>query len=153
MASITAAEAAVLDIMRRRYGHASAERVLSGPGLVNLYTALCELAGVPAAPFTPVQITSERIWREDRRAEEATEMFCAMLGTVAGNLALTFGALGGLHVTGGIIPKILPYFIQSEFRARFEAKGRFQSYLSAIPTYVIVRSLPALLGASSLLNP
>ncbi|HUI12078.1 MAG TPA: glucokinase [Xanthobacteraceae bacterium] len=153
MAAATAAEAAVLEIMRRRYNHASAERVLSGPGLVNLYTALCELAGVPAAPFTPAQITSERIWREDRRAEEATQMFCAMLGTVAGNLALTLGAQAGLYLAGGIVPRILPFFKQSEFRARFEAKGRFRDYLSAIPTYVIVRALPGLLGVSSLLNP
>lgn len=153
MASFTPEEAAVLDIVRNRYGHASAERVLSGPGLVNLYGALCELAGVPAVPLTPVDITSERIWQEDRRAKEATSMFCAMLGTVAGNLALTLGARGGVYLAGGIIPRILPFFNQSEFRARFEAKGRLHSYLATIPTYVIVRPLPALLGAASLLRP
>lgn len=152
MAAATAREAAVLDLMRERYDHVSAERVLSGPGLVNLYAALCELANVPAAPFRPAQITSPRVWEEDARAREATEMFCAMLGTVAGNLALTFAARGGVFVAGGIVPRLGVFFAQSEFRARFEAKGRFRSYLAAIPTYVITRPLPALVGAAALLQ-
>ena len=79
-------------------------------------------------------------------------MFCAMLGTVASNLALTLGARGGIYVAGGIVPTLGPYFAQSEFRARFEAKGRFRGYLAAIPTYVIARPLPALLGATALLK-
>jgi glucokinase len=152
MPPANAQESAVLDIMRRRYDHVSAERVLSGPGLVNLYNTLCDLSAVPAAPFTPAQITSPRIWDEDPRAREATAMFCVMLGTVAGNLALTLGARGGVYVVGGIVPKLGWFFAESEFRARFESKGRLRSYLAAIPTYVITRPLPALLGASSLLK-
>ena len=152
MAAASAQESTVLDLMRNRYDHVSAERLLSGPGLVNLYGALCELAGVPAAPFTPAQITSPRIWKEDLRTREATAMFCAMLGTIAGNLALTLGARGGIYVAGGIIPGMGAFFAQSEFRARFEGKGRFRGYLAAIPTYVIVRPLPALLGAAALLK-
>src|SRR6516225_9068352 len=93
-----------------------------------------------------------RIWDEDPRTREATAMFCAMLGTVASNLALTLGARGGIYVAGGIVPTLGPYFAQSEFRARFEAKGRFRGYLAAIPTYVIARPLPALLGATALLK-
>ena len=99
MAPANAQESTVLGVMRKRYDHVSAERVLSGPGLVNLYNTLCELSAVPAAPFTPAQITSPRSWDEDPRAREATAMFCAMLGTVAGNLALTLrpvrGSAGG----------------------------------------------------------
>jgi glucokinase len=152
MAPANAQESAVLDIMRKRYDHVSAERALSGPGLVNLYNTLCELSAAPAAPFTPAQITSPRIWDEDPRAREAAAMFCAMLGTVAGNLALTLGARGGVYVAGGIVPKLGRFFAQSEFRARFESKGRLRGYLTAIPTYVIMRPLPALLGASSLLK-
>jgi glucokinase len=79
-------------------------------------------------------------------------MFCAMLGTVAGNFALTFGARGGIYIAGGIVPRVASFFAQSEFRARFEAKGRLSSYLAAIPTYLIVRPIPALLGAAALLN-
>jgi glucokinase len=152
MAPANAQESAVLDLMRKRYDHVSAERVLSGPGLVNLYATLCELSDVPAGPFTPPQITDPRIWDEDPRTREATAMFCAMLGTVAGNLALTLGARGGIYVAGGIVPRLGAHFAQSEFRARFEAKGRLRGYLAAIPTYVIARPLPALLGATALLK-
>ena len=153
MAPTDAQESAVLDLMRKRYDHVSAERVLSGPGLVNLYNVLCELAAAPAAPFTPAQITNPQSWLEDSRARDATEMFCAMLGTVAGNLALTLGALGGIYIAGGIVPKLGAAFAETGFRARFEAKGRFGSYLALIPTYVIVRPIPALLGAAVLLRP
>lgn len=152
MAAASARESAVLDIMRGRYDHVSAERVLSGPGLINLYNALCELSHVPAAQLTPSQITSPHIWEDEPQSREATAMFCAMLGTVAGNLALTLGARGGIYVAGGIVPRLGGYFLQSEFRARFEAKGRLHAYLAAIPTYVIVRPLPALVGAAVLLN-
>ena len=79
-------------------------------------------------------------------------MFCAMLGTVAGNLALTLGARGGVYIAGGIVPKLGAAFAESAFRMRFEAKGRFQWYLAAIPTYVIMRPLPALVGAAALLE-
>ena len=130
----------------------SLPNVLSGPGLVNLYNALCELANVLAAPFTPAQITDPRIGEEDPQAREAASMFCAMLGTVAGNLALTLGARGGVYIAGGIVPKLGSTFVESEFRTRFEAKGRFRSYLKDIPTYVIMRPLPALLGAARLLR-
>ncbi|ARP98306.1 glucokinase [Pseudorhodoplanes sinuspersici] len=152
MAPVDEREGAVLDLMRRRYDHVSAERILSGPGLVNLYNALCELSGVPAAPFTAPQITSAQVGVEDPRAREAMAMFCAMLGTIAGNLALTFGARGGIYIAGGIVPRLGAAFAKSAFRTRFEAKGRFTSYLAAIPTYVITRPLPALLGAAKLLK-
>jgi glucokinase len=152
MTPADAQESAILDLMRRRYDHVSAERVLSGAGLVNLYNALCELAGAPAAPFSPAQITNPPTWKEDPRTREATVMFCAMLGTVAGNLALTVGAQGGIYIAGGIVPKLGTTFAESAFRARFEAKGRFRAYLTAIPTYVITRHLPALVGAAKLLK-
>lgn len=145
-------ESAVLEAMRRRFDHVSAERILSGPGLVNLYNTLCELAGTPAASFTPAQITDPRIGEEDPNARAATEMFCAMLGTVAGNLALTLGARGGIYIAGGIVPKLGVTFERSAFRSRFENKGRFQRYLRDVPTFVILRPEPALLGAASVLR-
>lgn len=152
MAPANAQESAILDLMRKRYDHVSAERLLSGPGLVNLYNTLCELAQVPAAPFTPEQITSPGVWNEDSRTREATTVFCAMLGTAAGNLALTLGARGGIYIAGGIVPRLGSFFAQSEFRSRFEAKGRLRGYLAQIPTYVITHPLPALLGAAALLR-
>jgi glucokinase len=153
MAPADAHEASVLDLMRKRLDHVSAERVLSGPGILNLYAALCELSGEPQEQFTPAQITDAGIGAEHPRAREATQMFCAMLGTIAGNLALTFGARGGVYIAGGIVPRLGATFTQSGFRDRFEAKGRFRDYLSAVPTYVITRQFPALLGAARMLEP
>ncbi|MGA8653557.1 MAG: glucokinase [Xanthobacteraceae bacterium] len=152
MAPATAQESAILDLMRSRFDHVSAERLLSGPGLVNLYNTLCELSGTPAASYSAEQITNPGIWNADPRTREATSLFCAMLGTVAGNLALTLGARGGIYISGGIVPRMSAFFAQSEFRARFEAKGRLSEYVAAIPTYVITRPLPVLLGAAALLQ-
>jgi glucokinase len=152
MPPATAEESAILDLMRKRDDHVSAERLLSGPGLVNLYNARCELAGTPASIYTAEQITSPLIWEDDPRTRETTWMFCAMLGTVAGNLALTLGARGGIYLAGGIVPQMVSFFAQSEFRSRFEAKGRMRGYLALIPTYLIVQPLLGLLGAAALLN-
>jgi len=154
LAAETAREATILGAMRRRFDHVSAERILSGPGLVNLYNVLCELSGAPAGPLTAAQITSQitgpTIGNEERQRQEAKALFCAMLGSTAGNLALTLGARGGVYIAGGIAPRIIDDLRKSEFRRRFEAKGRLCTYLAAIPTYVIVHAWPALLGASHL---
>jgi glucokinase len=152
MAPADERESVVLDRMRRRFDHVSAERVLSGPGLVNLYNILAEIEGVPAAPFTPAQIADRHIGESDPLAREALAMFCAMLGTAAGNLALILGARGGIYIAGGIVPRLGASFAESNFRRRFEAKGRFQPYLAAIPTYVVTHPIPAFLGLVSLLD-
>jgi len=152
MPAADAHEAAVLDLLRKRFDHVSAERVLSGPGLVNLYAALCELAGERQEQFTAAQLTDAHTEDAHPRARQATEMFCAMLGTVAGNLALTFGARGGIYIAGGIVPRLGAAFARSAFRNRFEAKGRFRDYLAALPTFVVTRPLPALLGAAGLIR-
>jgi len=151
MAAYTDREDAVLRVMRRHFDHVSAERVLSGPGLVNLYNALAEVDGVPAQQYTAAQITDEATDRDDALCRETTEMFCAMLGTVAGNLALTLGARGGVYIGGGIVPRLGERFAASQFRERFEAKGRFRTYLAAIPTYVVTHPLPAFLGCAAAL--
>jgi glucokinase len=152
MAAADDEEATVLGLLRQRFDHVSAERVLSGPGLVNLYNALCEIGAKPSAGFTAAQITDPNTMAEDAYAARAVSMFCAMLGTVAGNLAVTLGARGGIYIAGGIVPKLGDAFTKSKFRGRFEDKGRLRSYLAAIPTYVIVRPDAALLGAAKLLD-
>jgi len=151
MAPVDDRESAVLAVLRRRYGHVSAERVLSGPGLVNLYEALCEIDGKPALGYSAEQITEAGLAGSDEEASAAIAMFCAMLGTVAGNLALTLGARGGMYIAGGIVPKLGETFARSQFRARFEDKGRFREYLAKIPVCVITRPYAALLGAAQLL--
>lgn len=151
MAPATDRESAVLDRMRRHFDHVSAERILSGPGLINLYNTLAQLDGVPARGYTAPQITDLGVRAEDPLCVATLDMFCAMLGTMAGNLALTLGARGGVYIGGGIVPSLGPTFADSPFRARFEAKGRFHTYLGAIPTFVVTHPLPAFLGCAALL--
>jgi len=152
MAPFTDRESSVLDRMRRHFDHVSAERILSGPGLVNLYNTLSALDGVPSRGYTAAQITDPEIGTADPVCAEATSLFCAMLGTMAGNLALTLGARGGIYIGGGIVPRLGQRFAQSPFRARFEAKGRFSEYLAAIPTWVVIHPLPAFLGCAAVLS-
>jgi glucokinase len=150
MPANTDRESQVLKQLRLRFDHVSAERVLSGPGLSNLYTALCQLDGVSAAMLSPSQIVESRA--QNPQAREAVSMFCAMLGAVARNLALTLGARGGIYVAGGIVPRMGPAFDRSIFRREFEGRGRFFEYMNGIPTFVVTRPLPALLGAAQLLR-
>jgi glucokinase len=151
MAPATDRESAVLERLRRHFDHVSAERVLSGPGLVNLYNALASLDAIPSRGYTAAQITDPDLGVADALCAEATTLFCGMLGTMAGNLALTLGARGGIYIGGGIVPRLGERFMQSPFRARFEAKGRFSDYLAAIPTYVVTHPLPAFIGCAALL--
>jgi glucokinase len=149
LAALDSREATIIDILRRQYAHVSAEIVLSGPGLVNLYESLCELAGKPATPSTPEHIT--HLYPGcDPQCREAVTIFCAMLGTFAGDVALTFGARGGVYIMGGIVPKICEIFRHSAFRERFEFKGRYRHYLSSVPTYVVMHPFPAFLGLKAL---
>ena len=151
MAPATDRESAVLDRMRKHFDHVSAERILSGPGLVNLYNTLAQLDGIPSRGFTAPQITDLAVRAEDPLCVATLDMFCSMLGTMAGNLALTLGARGGVYIGGGIVPRLGRSFIDSPFRERFEAKGRFQAYLAAIPTFVVTHPMPAFLGCAALL--
>lgn len=152
----TGREQAVVDALIRRFGHASAERAVSGQGLENIYQALCETDGMAAGSAVlqgAPAIGEAALSESDPHAVEALDMFCAFLGSVAGNLALTLGAKGGVYIGGGIVPRWGARFDDSPFRSRFEAKGRFQSYLSDIPVWVIeARQSPALLGAACSLD-
>ena len=149
----TAREDAVIAYLRTRFAHVSAERTLSGAGLVNLYDALCAIDQVPEpTPRDPAAITEAALADRDPYCAEAVEMFCALLGTVAGNLALTLGARGGLFIAGGIVPRFGPWFDRSAFRARFEAKGRLGPYVAAMPSYLITNPMPAFIGLRSLVE-
>jgi glucokinase len=132
-----AREDAVLAVLRERFGHVSTERIASGPGLVNLYEALCRLDHVTLRALEPQQVADDGAAGRDPQAAEALAMFCAVLGGAAANLAITLGARGGVYIGGGIVPKLGEYFERSAFRSRFEHKGRFSAYLAAIPTFVV----------------
>lgn len=151
IAPITSTEAAVADCIRSRSGHCSAEDLLSGPGLINIYNALGQLAKRETVSLTAAEISTAATGG-DTLALEARAMFFSVLGTVAGNLALTVGARGGVFVAGGIIPQLLAPFSESDFRERFEAKGTYRSYMEAIPTYVITHPQPAFRGLQKLLG-
>lgn len=146
LAAVDAGEDEILQHLRARFSHVSAERVLSGPGLVALYGVVCERAECRPAYATPAALTAAALNEGSREAKTTLEIFCAMLGGFAGNLALTLGARGGVYLGGGILPQLADFLADSAFRRRFEAKGRFEKYLSAIPTRLIVHPAPAFLG-------
>jgi glucokinase len=139
-------------VLARRFAHISAERVLSGPGLVNLYRAHCELSGQAAEELGPSDITERGLAGSCPICRAVLDDFCAILGTVAGNLVLTLGARAGVYIGGGIAPRLLSMLEASAFRSRFEAHGRLSAYLAAVPSYVITAKYPALLGALAALE-
>jgi glucokinase len=153
LAAADAEEELVVALLRDRFGHASAERALSGQGLENLYDALSRVRGQAAPLLEAPEITARALDGSDGIAERTVAMFCSMLGTVAGNLALTLGARGGVYIGGGIVPRLQEAFAASRFRERFESKGRLAEYLRPIPTYVITAGTsPALSGAARALD-
>lgn len=139
-------ETAVLNWLWKEFDHVSAERVMSGMGLVNLYNALSALNGKPASNFEPADVTAHALNKTDSTCVEALQMFCSILGSVAGNLVLTLGAKGGVYIAGGIVPRLGDYFLQSPFRRSFENKGRYKQYLSSVPAYVMTAKQPAFTG-------
>jgi glucokinase len=150
---MTEREDAILQILRGRLGsHVSVERLLSGMGLTNIFEALCEIDGVQPVRREPGEITEQALRGDDARCSETVDIFCAVLGTAAANVAITLGARGGIFIGGGIVPKLGSYFDDSPFRSRFEDKGRFRRYVAAIPTYVIVAEQPALRGLAAFLK-
>jgi glucokinase len=145
-------EDAVIGLLRRKFGRVSAERALSGPGLQNLYRAIAELDRADVPDRSAAEITRAALAGTCPVSKATLDMFCAMLGTIVGDLALLFRARGGVCIAGGIVPRIAYYLAQSEFRARFEGKSRVRAYLEAIPTSVIVHPDPAFVGLISIVE-
>jgi len=145
-------EIAILRHAWREFSHVSFERLLSGPGLALIHRALAELHGVQTPLRQAPEITQAALDASDALAMETVEVFCALLGTAAGNLAVTLGAKGGVFVGGGIVPRLGPLFEKSAFRRRFEERGRFSDYVAAIPTYVITAEQATFKGASAILE-
>lgn len=150
MPAASAREDAIIEILRRRFGHVSAERVLSGHGLENLYRAIASLDSLDVPERSAAEITRFGLEGQCAASRAAIDMFCAMLGETAGNLALGAGAQGGVYIAGGIAAHLRDYLPWSQFRARFEGKGRMSSYVSAIPAFLILHKDPAFLGLQSL---
>lgn len=144
----TREQADVLFLLQEQFGHVSAERILSGQGLVNLYRSLCSLAQQQAEFTEPKQVSKAALDGSCAIAHRSLQVFCQVMGAFAGNLALNLDCTGGVYIAGGIVPRFIDFFQASEFRRFFEEKGRMQGYLSAIPTFVITHDNPGLLGAS-----
>lgn len=147
MAAQTQREFTILEYLRKtKYHHVSAERVVSGKGLGNLYAAICGVDGKNLPEITPAEITQKALDKSCAVCEESLDLFCHFLGVAAGNLALSIGASGGIYIAGGIVPQLGDYFKTSRFRESFIAKGRYRDYMDKIPTFVVTHSNPGLEG-------
>jgi len=142
----------ILSYARKLWPHVSFERVAAGPGIALIYRALAARAKQTIDPAieTP-DVVKLALDQGDALACEALDCFCGILGGFAGNIAVTMGALGGIYIGGGVVPRLGEFFTKSSFRARFEAKGRFEAYLKDVPTYVITADNPAFLGVAAIL--
>lgn len=144
---VTPFEAEILTRLSNRFGHVSVERAVSGPGLVNLYLAICEIEGADADDrIVPAEVTKRGSDGTCKQCAAALTTFSCLLGTFAGDIALTFCARGGVYIGGGVVPRLGQAFDATAFRKRFEQKGRFSDYLAAIPTHLITHPTPALIG-------
>lgn len=141
----------LIQFLRQRFDNVSAEMLISGPGLVNIYNGVKSLHKETTENLTPKEITTRALKKTDPCCQEVLRVFCGMMGSFAGNLALNLGTFGGVYLAGGIVPRIVDYLAVSDFRKRFETKGRFSDYLKKIPTYVITEPQPGLIGAGAYL--
>ncbi len=138
----------IYSYLKNNYMHVSYERLLSGQGLENLYQAIAAYHHQKVASKSAAQIITLALNNECTIAKATIEQFFATMGGYAGDLALTFGALGGVYIAGGIAPRLLSLISHTEFRSRFEDKGRFGVFNALIPTYIITAAQPGILGAA-----
>ncbi len=141
-------ELELLRVLLPRYGRVSAERLVSGTGLVNLHDAVCQIEGQAAPSLTPEQISAAAEAEPDGRCARTLQVFAELLGSFAGDVALCFGAWDGVFLPGGVTQKLLPWLERGGFRRRFDDKGRHGAILRAIPTQVIVHPQAGLLGTA-----
>jgi glucokinase len=150
LASENRREDAIILALRERLHHISVERVLSGPGLVQLYHVIAHIDGGTAPERDSAGIVAHALAGDCETSRATLDAFCAFLGSVAGNVALTLGARRGVFIAGGIAPRFIDFLRRSSFRERFETKGRMGSYLTRIPTMVITHPFPAFVGLARL---
>lgn len=137
----------IMEIIRSQKGHVCQEDLVSGQGLSNLYGALAQAEGLDEAFLKAEDVCQKAYETNCPVALEALDMFWGLLGSIAGDFALTTGALGGVYISGGIVPRYQEQWQQSCFRDRFLAKGSYKFYMEKIPTYLVVAEQPALRGA------
>ena len=140
-------EQELLGVLQRHHGHVCWETVVSGPGLTRLHQAVAELWGTSAEALSPARISALGVSVEDPLCHQTLEIFFGLLGSAAGNLALTFCATGGLYIGGGIIPQLVDFASTSPLRRRFEERGELSGYVEPIPIYLMLDPLSGLKGA------
>ena len=145
-------EIAILNFLKNKHDRVSYEQLLSGMGIEQIYQALSFEKNGLAISLSAKEITAKALSGSCSLAVENLVQFCRILGSFAGNLALTLGSYGGVYIAGGIVPRFIEYFNDSEFRKRFEQKGRLSSFNQPIPTFVVTEEQPGLLGASAYLK-
>ncbi len=145
-------ETAVIARLSERFGHVSAERAVSGPGIANIHAALLAIDGVKDAPLSPEDLTERLRNGSDPRVHRTFGLFADLLGTVAANAVLTFGATGGVYLAGGILPALGVDFDRQRFLTRFVDKGRFGALLETVPVALIRTPFPAFVGLAAILS-
>jgi len=146
-------EIEILTLLQKQFGHVAVERMLSGPGIVNLYKALCQINGKDILFHSPSEITSAAIkLKPDPVSNQALHLFCQIFGSVTGSIALTTGCLGGIYIASDLVRNFLDFFINSDFLQKFEDKGRLKYYMSDIPIYISKKENMGLIGSTCQLN-
>ncbi|HHW4678955.1 MAG TPA: glucokinase [Xylella sp.] len=144
----TPEEIRILEIMSQQFGRVSNERLISGPGLVNIHRVLSEIDGIDPGPLRPQDITM-RAADGDIRATRTLDLFCSIFGAIAGDMVLMQGTWDGVFLTGGLVPKLLNSIQHSGFRQRFEHKGRFSAIMARIPSLAVIHPHAGMLGAAA----
>lgn len=144
-----AIEIALLQEMLKKQSHVPVEYALSGPGLMHLHTALCAIRGASHAYRTPGEITTAAIAGSDPLARESLDIFCGLLGSVVGNMALLYGVQGGIYLAGGILPQIRDFLMDSSFVERFLDKGPMRAALERIPVRLVEHGQLGVIGAAN----
>lgn len=145
-------ESEILAVLQTTYGHVCWETVLSGPGLVRLYGAVCRVWGMEPAEMAAEEITARGVDAEEPVCHQTLEVFFSLLGAAAGNLALTVCARGGVYLAGGILPSLAEFAVDSPLRRRFEERGALSEMARSIPMYLIHDPEPGLIGALACLR-
>ncbi len=145
-------QTSVLSYLVKKYERVSLERLLSGDGLMNIYSALCASRSEDSSFSSSAEVVEAGNKESCPISKLTVSLFCEILGSTAGNLALTYGARGGVYIAGGIVPRFKQFFVESGFRRAFENKGRFSSYLAPIPVYLITKVNLGLVGAAKKLR-
>ncbi len=148
IAPATDLECEIIKAAIAQHGHVSAEIFISGPGLVRLYKALASVRDQQAQDLEPKDVTAKALDNSDALCHETLQLFCSFIGNFSGNLALTYGAKGGVYLAGGILPRFVDFLRGSEFNHRFEQKGVMSHFLEDIPVSIMSHEQPGLLGSA-----